>query len=168
MKTRQLSLLTALLGAAVFLASMIPHSVFAEEPIAGTWKLISINLVDTETKEHKAIFGEHPTGMTVFTPQGRIVTLWTADGRKGGQTEADGARNFKTMFAIAGTYRIEGNKYVLKLEVAWNPDVVGSEMTREFKIDGNRLSIITAPAPDPRLGPSRMSQTISVWERIEQ
>jgi ABC-type Fe3+ transport system substrate-binding protein len=43
--------------------------------------------------------------------------------------------------AYTGMYRLEGDKWLTKVDVAWNPEWVGTEQTRFFKLDGDRLHV---------------------------
>jgi hypothetical protein len=41
-------------------------------------------------------------------------------------------------------YRVEGDKWITKVDVAANPGWVGTEQTRFFRVDGERLQESTA------------------------
>ncbi len=45
------------------------------------------------------------------------------------------------LVAFTGRYRVEGNRIVTKVDVAWNPAFVGVEMPREIALEGDRLTI---------------------------
>ena len=166
MNLRQMTLFAALLGAALFVSSMLTRPAFADEPLVGTWKLVSLVNDDLETKEQWHGFGQHPGGLLIFTPQKRFMVLQTAEERKGSQSEAERAKAFATMFAMAGTYRVEGSKYFVTVELSWDPTYVGMELARDFKIEGNRLTSIAAPRRGTQTG--RMMVATSVWERVTQ
>lgn len=167
MKLRQIPTFAALFGAALFVASMLARPAFADNPLVGTWKLVSWVVEDLETKKLKQPFGQHPPGLLIFTPEMRFIVLFTAEGRTGGQTEADRSRNFMTSYATAGKYRVEGSKYFATVEVAQNPALVGTGLTRDFKIEGNRLTVLTAPEKSVLMN-THMAQVTAVYERVTQ
>ena len=47
------------------------------------------------------------------------------------------------MIAYTGTYRLEGDRWITQVDVAWNPEWVGTEQTRFFAIDGDVLKVHT-------------------------
>src|SRR5215469_3421334 len=74
--------------------------------IVGTWKLVSVVYEDQETKQQTPVYGEHPKGYQIATPEGRWLALVTAEGRKVPQTDAERAQALRTMIAYAGRYRV--------------------------------------------------------------
>ena len=140
--------------------------------LVGTWKLVSFEVVWQATGERELPFGKNPTGYLIFTPQGRMMVLLTAEGRKVArqavQTDQDRADLYKSMFAYTATYRVEGEKIISKFDVAHTPDWIGCEVMQLFKIDGDRLQITTmyvppTPRPDKK-GPARL---IATYERAK-
>ena len=136
----------------------------AESTLLGNWKLVSFYTEDTQTKQRTNSYGEHPTGAIGFTPAGRFFAFATADGRKPAQTVEDQAAAFKTMIAYTGQWRTEGDKFITKVDVAWNPAFVGTEQVRYWQIKDGRLHITTAPLPNPNAPGGTMIGTL-VWER---
>ena len=45
--------------------------------------------------------------------------------------------------AYTGTYRLEGNRWITKVDGAWNVEWVGTEQERLFELKGNTLSVTT-------------------------
>src|SRR5262245_57468383 len=58
---------------------------FAQEPhqLVGTWKLLSQQAI-VEGEAPQNTFGEHPKGYMIVTREGRVMALFTAEQRKGG------------------------------------------------------------------------------------
>jgi hypothetical protein len=140
----------------------------ADEPIAGTWKVVSCVAEDLETKEQMLPYGQYPGGEIVFTPEKRIIALLMFEGRKGGQSEAERAAAFSAMYLIAGTYRVEGSKFFYTVEVSDQPALIGREREREFKIEGNRLTVNTIPDRLSRWSRGHLARSIVVFERAAQ
>jgi hypothetical protein len=92
-------------------------------------------------------YGEKPTGAIGFTPSGRFFGLLTADGRKAPQTPEEQAAAYRTVIAYTGKWRVEGDKFVTKVDVAWNPAWIGADQARFFRSEGNKLFLTSAPIP---------------------
>jgi len=108
------------------------HAADADK-IVGTWKLVSVMYEDAQTKERTPVLGEHPRGYQIATPEGRWLALVTADGRPVPKTDEDRAKALRTMIAYSGRYRVEGDKVITKVEVAWNEAWVGGEQVRYLR-----------------------------------
>jgi Lipocalin-like domain len=133
----------------------------------GVWKLISYVIEVQATGEILPAMGAHPTGYVIFTPEGRVWFVLTAEGRKPAKTEKERAELMKTLVAYTGTYRIEGDKWITRVEVAWDPAWVGTEQTRPFKIDGGRLSVLTPWRLMPNWADKGMTRSIITFERVK-
>jgi len=136
-----------------------------KEKLLGTWKLISFFAEDVQTKQRTNIYGERPEGRIGFTP-GRFFAVTTAEGRKAPQTLEEQAAAYRTVTAYTGTWRVDGEKFITKVDVAWNPAWVGTEQVRFWRVEGNRLIITSAPSslPSPN-GPDRTVIAHLVWEK---
>jgi hypothetical protein len=100
----------------------------------------------------------------VLTPE-RLIGIMTGEGRKPPQTDEDRLSSFRTMAAYSGLYRIEGNRLTTNVEVSWNEGWTGTDQTRIFRLEGDKLFLETIPAPainNPQLG---MTRGILEWER---
>ena len=132
--------------------------------LLGTWKLLSAVHEDVATKERKAVYGEHPNGYLVFTPEGRAFVILTADGRKVPQNEQERAAALISMSAYAGKYRLEGDKFITKVDVASNEAWKDTDQVRFYRLDGDKLYIETAPFSAPTFGGSTV-RGILAWQR---
>jgi hypothetical protein len=136
----------------------------ANEALLGNWKLVSFYTEDTQTKQRNNAYGEHPTGAIGFTPAGRFFAFATADKRNPPKTTEDQAAAFRTVIAYTGQWRVEGDKFITKVDVAANPAMVGTEQVRFWHVKDGKLQITTAPLPNPNVAGSTMVGTL-VWER---
>jgi len=132
--------------------------------LVGTWKLVSCLLEDVETKEQKSVWGTKPNGYIVMTSEGRWIVIQTAEGRKAPQNDKDRVAAFKSLLAYSGKYRIEGNKVVIKVDIAGDESWNGTEQVRYFKIDGNQLHIEAPAQPYANFG-GKVMRGILVWKR---
>jgi len=67
------------------------------------------------------------------------MAVVTGEGRQVPKTDKDRAYLLNSMFAYTGMYRVESGKFFVKVDVAWNPEYLGTDRERLFKIEGNRL-----------------------------
>jgi Lipocalin-like domain len=131
-------------------------------PLVGTWKLISFQFEAEGSDERRDAYDAHPIGFLIITADGRMMTLLTASDRA---QDAPAGSLFDRMMAYSGRYRLEGDdRFVAVVDVAWYPTWVGTEQTRFFKLDGETLSIISAPVEHPAF-PGRRIRGVIVWRR---
>ncbi len=136
-----------------------------DNSLIGTWKLVSWQLV-AENEPPKNLFGEHPKGYLVLTPDGRSIVLTTAENRQPGMGDQERAALHKSMVAYTGRYRVEGHDLITSVEVSWNEEWNGTEQRRHFRIEGNKLFIESAPGPSI-VFPGRTEIRRIVWERAK-
>ena len=134
------------------------------ERLAGNWKLVSCFTEDVRTKQRNNVYGEHPNGYMGFTPTGRFFGLITADEQKIPRTPEEQVAAFRSMLAYTGRWRVEGERFIVKVDVAWDQAWVGTEQIRFWRLEGNKLHITSAPIPNPKLAGSMMIGTV-VWEK---
>jgi hypothetical protein len=132
--------------------------------IVGTWALVSVVYEDVATKDRTPVYGEHPRGIQIATPEGRWLALMTAEGRAIPQTDADRAQALKSMIAYTGRYRVENGQVITKVEAAWNEAWVGGEQVRTIRFADDRLYIESPPMPHPNIN-DKTVRVIVVWQR---
>jgi len=137
----------------------------SQPTLLGSWKLVSFELELRNSKERQRPFGANPNGYLILGSDGRMMTLITAKARTPGQTDSEVVALFRTMMSYTGRYRIEGERFITKVDASWNEAWTGSEQARFFKIDGDRLAIISDWAPSATLPDARMVRAILAWER---
>ncbi len=140
---------------------------FADESakVQGVWKLVAYEVEVQATGQKDPVMGQHPTGYVIFTPEGRVWFVLTGEGRKPAKTVEDRAELLNTLIAYTGTYRVEGDKWITKVEVAWNPEWVGTEQTRSFRVEGDRLQVLTPWRLMPNWADKGMTRSIITFER---
>jgi len=148
-----------------FMACLVVQQSCADENIVGTWKLVSYVVEVQSTGEKMPVMGQKPTGYTAFLPSGRVFFVLTGEGRQAAKTDAEKASLLSTLVAYSGTYRIEGDKWITKVEVAWNPEWIGTEQTRPFKLEGDKLQVLTPWRMMPNWADKGMTRSIIAFER---
>lgn len=132
--------------------------------LIGTWKLKS-NVIESKTGDRRLPQGKRPNGYLIFTAEGRLMVLFTSEGREAARTEAQRSALFNEMVAYSGIYRVENDRFITRVDVSWNKWWNGTEHVRYFRITGNRLDISSEWEPiRPVLG-SPLVRGIAVWER---
>ena len=137
-----------------------------QDDLVGTWNLLSCFMEDVETKERKEVWGEKPNGRLAITATGDWIVVQTAQGRKAPQSDEDRSAAFQSMLAYSGKYRAEGEKIVIKVDIAWDEAWTGTEQVRFFSIDRDRLHIKVAPQSYPNLG-DKIMRAVLIWQRAE-
>ena len=72
---------------------------------------------------------------------------------------------FRTMTAYAGSHTMKDGQIIHHVDASWNETWTGSDQIRNYKFDGDRLSLATAPSPNPFTG--KMSVRTFVWEKVK-
>jgi hypothetical protein len=141
----------------------LPAVADERDKLIGNWKLVSLYTEDAQTKQRVNPYGEQPKGYAAIT-RDRLFAFVTSDGRKVPQTTDEQAAAFRSMIAYTGKYRVEKDKFITTVDLAWNEAWVGTEQVRFWRVDGDTLSIITAPMPNPNTPGGTMIGTV-VWEQ---
>jgi hypothetical protein len=141
----------------------------AADSVVGSWRLTSWAEVETESKTVRTPFGENPTGVLTYTPDGRMSLLIIDPKRKPPAgpkaTDAEAVELYRTMIAYSGAYSLEGNKVTHKIEVSWNQAWTGTNQQRFFEVKDETLTIKTPPITSPISG--KESVHTLVWERVK-
>lgn len=135
------------------------------ERLIGTWKILSFENEFQDGSPRRAVYGQHPTGIVILTAEGRMAGIVVGEGRKPAGTDEERAALLRTMFAYSGMYRLEGDRWITKVDVAWNPVFNGTEQVRFYKLDGDRLEVTAAWGPNPNLPGSPITRGILLFER---
>lgn len=149
------------------LVALQPSIADDRERLLGLWRTVSFETEYQGLSERDTPLGKNPTGYLMYTPEGRMWSIVVNEGREAPKTDQDRAELFKSMFAYTGTYRVEGDKVITKVEVSWNPSWVGTEQVRTFKIDRDRLVQISDWMPVVTKPERGMGRGITTFERVK-
>jgi len=155
-------------GAALVCSMTLP-AMAAEPSVVGAWKLVSYTREDPATGASTLPWGEKAAGYLHLLPDGRMAVVITAQGRQPAVRGEDGfiekqAKLFQTVTAYAGTYSTRGNALTVRVEVAGLPEWVGTDQLREFRLDGDSLTIRTAPMQSVSDGKTYVY--VLSWKRV--
>jgi hypothetical protein len=147
----------------LILGLLVPLLCLAQQPIVGTYRIVSYVIeIDGQPRE---IFGKSPRGYVIITPT-RITFVITAENRKFGTSVEEKAALWDSMISYTGPYRVEGDKLITSVDASWNENWNGTQQTRIWEAQGNRLILTSVPAPYAR-DPSKIIVARLVWEKLE-
>jgi hypothetical protein len=156
----------------ILAASSVPAAAqqHCSGPQIGTWKLQSYVTKDLKTGRKSELLGAHPGGFISYGPDCRVQVIMTRDGRKPPVspvllTDAEKIDLYDGFEAYAGTYSIKGDIVSHHIDASWNQAWTGTTQSRRFKIDANRLDIITLGGINPYTGKPSSSELI--WTKVE-
>ena len=159
--------LVVLATCASLLSPVVLHA--EENPVIGTWRLQSYVREVSATGQRYNLFGDKPDGYIGYAPDGRMYAIFVNTERTTPQetvaTDEEKAKLFSTITAYAGTYTLEQDKVVHHVDVSWNQAWTGTDQVRFYKLDGDTLTITTAPYKSYADGQEGVS--ILVWKKIE-
>lgn len=143
------------IACALGLATLISHAALAEDLVLeGTYKLISSTRKILSTGETVDAYGKHPTGYISYGRDGRMSTLivWDKDDRPSPKsveeiTDEQRVGLFRTMLAYGGTYTSDGHTVSIHIDISSNQAWTGTTLTRDVRMDGDKLVYTTRPAP---------------------
>ena len=145
-------------------ASLRPRG--TDERLVGTWKLQSCIMEDIETKQQKAVWGEHPNGCLTLTPAGHWIVVQTAEGRQAPQSDDDRIAAFRSMLAYSGRYSVEGRQITIDVDIAWDESWSGTQQIRFYSIKDDKLYIEAAPQRYAAFGDKTL-RAVLIWQRAE-
>jgi hypothetical protein len=140
----------------------------AENPLLGTWKLKSFVREVAATGERYNERGQHPNGYLGYAADGRMYAIITWDNRANPHdvvaTNEERIKLYGTMISYAGTYTVDAEKVIHHVDISWNQAWTGTDQVRFYKLEGNTLTITSAPALNPTDG--RQGRSILLWEKL--
>ncbi|MFZ0213732.1 MAG: lipocalin-like domain-containing protein [Candidatus Acidiferrales bacterium] len=137
--------------------------------ILGTWKLISASSSAASGERNDTPFGPSPAGFLTYTQDGRMTAiisygarnrLSSTDSRSASAEEQ--AEAFRTFFAYAGRYTLNGDKVIHHVEISSIQDWAETDLIRSIKFEGERIVLVAPPTSvDGKI------QTFElIWQRL--
>lgn len=133
--------------------------------LVGSWRLLSAQVELADNGQRVDLLGPSPLGRGIFSDDGRMAVVLTAQGRLP-SADADGAAAlFGSMMAFSGMFRFEEEaKVVLSCDVAWHPAWAGTEQVRFCEFNGDKMIMKTGRQTHPKY-PGREVYGIIEWQR---
>jgi Lipocalin-like domain len=144
---------------------MIAHTI---DKLAGTWTLVAASASTASGERSDSPFGPSPTGILMYTREGRMAVMISYSGRKPLPADPflatieERAEAFTTFFAYAGRYTLTGDKVIHHAEISSEQNFVGTDLVRLIEFQGDRIILVSPP-----MSINRKTQTFElVWERV--
>ena len=134
--------------------------------LIGTWKLSGGEVEFQDSGERRPLYATDRMGYITFGRDGRMFGIIEGDSRKPPQTDDDRARLLRTMIAYSGLYRLEGDKWITAVDIAWNAAWTGMDQVRFYKLEGDRLVVNTSWTPSTNF-PGRTVRVYVTWTRVK-
>lgn len=137
----------------------------APHPLVGTWRLTAFLGEDQATGERRPLLGDRPSGRMLLLANGFMSAILTGTDRSTATTDAERLQLFNTLISYAGRYTLrDDGAFVTDVDVAWNPAWVGTAQTRFWRLDDDRLEVVSAWAPSP-FDPQVQWRALLEWVR---
>jgi hypothetical protein len=153
----------------VCIAALQTKAADISKSLIGTWRVASFSMVTSDTNEVSRPYGENPVGYLQYSPGGHMVVFLSAGEMPKASipySDADRAAIHSKIFgAYAGTYSVDGNKVTHHVVASWRPDWVGGDQIRFVELNGDKLTIKTAPLASGSTG-KQIVATLT-FERVE-
>jgi hypothetical protein len=114
--------------------------------LVGTWEWISVDNISPDGTRTQP-FGPKPGGYLTFSADGRFFWLITrpgrarfASGRRDQGTPDENKATVQGSLAYCGTYLLENDTLVLRIEAGTYPNEEGAEQRRAFALSGDQLT----------------------------
>ena len=137
--------------------------------LIGTWKLVSYIREEIPSGRTSDVMGPHPSGYLIYGADGRMMVIFAHSDRQkplgAVPTPAESEELMKGLVSYTGTYAVKGDSIVHHVDVSWNEAWTGTDQTRFYKFEGNRLSLATTKSLDPVEG--KLSVRTLIWERVK-
>ena len=142
----------------------------ARERLIGTWRLVSAGTFRSDGKfEPYPEYGPNPIGYLIYDTTGHMcVSLanpnhphWANPEKP---TDVEKLRSYDVFFAYCGSYEVreKESRVIHRPEVGSWPHYIGTDQSRNFRLEGNRL--ILSEEETPPSGERRRYQI--TWERV--
>ena len=144
----------------------------ARPDLVGTWKLVSYVGEEVSSGVRSDVMGAHPTGYINYGRDGRMMVIIVGSDRKRPAgplaTPEEAAVLIRSMLAYAGTYTVDTTAGTVThhVELSWDQARTGESLLRTYRVQGDRLTLITAPSNDPATG--RKTVRTVTWERLSR
>ncbi len=135
------------------------------EGVVGAWSLVTFD-TDERGGAFKPRFGQDPVGYLLYTTDGHMAAVLAGTHRPelkspsgSSSTEEQRTQSLANFLAYAGRYDIRGDRVFHHVDVSVFTNLMGTTLERQFKIEGDLLTIRTVP---PEIWGS---SNILVWKR---
>ena len=94
-----------------------------------------------------------------------MAAVLEGEGRKSAKAYGERSALLRTLISYTGKYRIEGDKWITKVDSSWNGAWNGTEQERTFRLDGDKLFVTSMWKPNSTMPGNPVAHAIMQWER---
>lgn len=127
-----------------FGAAREPVSLAESLQLVGVWELQSIHSEFQDGGERRPAHLVLPAGYLLFTPSGRVLAMVTRASRAQSGAEREGEALFRSTFAYSGQFRLEGERWITRVDRTWNEAWTDEVQVHWFKVESERLEVLGA------------------------
>lgn len=169
---RQTLLIVALafLGVMCRASAQTGPQVSDTQRLQGTWKLLSYVGEEVPSGTRADVFGPHPSGYVHYGTDGSMILIIVGTGRSKPAgpvaTPAEAEALLRSMIAYAGTYTVDTKAKTVThhIDVSWDESRTGGSFVRDYRFEGDHLTLVTPPSTDPASG-KKTVRTVT-WEKL--
>lgn len=137
--------------------------------IVGTWQLASVSATTETGAAVAAPFGANPTGLLIYTIEGRMSAIISHGGREPlsiadriCSPAEERAAAFSTFIAYAGRYTFSEGRVTHHVELSLVPNWANTDVVRLVRFEGERMILRTPP-----ISIGGVSEIVDlVWKRV--
>ena len=140
--------------------------------LVGAWRLVSWTIEYPASGRVTQPFGAAPEGLLMYSTDGHMSAAMQRPGRArlsradpNAVSDAEKAAAFAGYLQYAGTWSVADGHVVHAVELAMNPNLIGTRQVRHVALDGDRLEL---GAEEPLEAPGKVRRHRIVWRRARQ
>lgn len=137
--------------------------------LVGAWRLVSWTIEYPASGRLTQPFGAVPEGLLVYSADGHMSAAIQRPGRArlsradpNAVSDAEKAAAFAGYLHYCGTWSVGDGHVVHAVELAMNPNLIGTRQVRHVALDGDRLEL---GAEEPLEAPGQVRRHRIVWRR---
>ena len=137
--------------------------------LVGAWRLVSWTIEYPASGRVTQPFGAVPEGLLMYVADGHMSAAIQRPGRArltradpNAVSDAEKAAAFAGYLHYSGTWSVVDGHVVHAVEVAMNPNLVGTRQVRHVALQGDRLEL---GAEEPLEAPGQVRRHRIVWRR---
>jgi hypothetical protein len=139
--------------------------------LVGAWRLESWTIEYPASGRVTQPFGPAPEGMLLYSADGDMSAAIQRPGRARlsradphAVSDAEKASAFAGYLHYAGTWRVADGHVTHAVQLAMNPNLIGTHQVRQVALDGDRLEL---GAMEPLESPGQIRRHRIVWRRAQ-
>ena len=139
------------------------------QALIGGWRLVSWRIEYPATRRVTEPFGPAPEGLIVYTPDGYMSAAMQRPARPrlarenlAAVSDADKAAAFASYLQYCGHWHVEGSDVHHVIELAMNPNLLGTRQVRGAMLKGDELELRAA---EPLEGSGDVRLHRILWRR---